>query len=296
MASVPLEDRRTIVMAAHVVPTIRVCIQSPAESDTGARLAGYSDAEWWRRQIDRFTDLAWRGDIRIDACRGKPMRGWVHVRAGEEGEVREGTIAHAKSWRPFGPHGIRVGWIGSEIVWNPDGVNILTEHHFEEVLAHELGHVLGFGHTPEGSGFVMVGLGWASHPWPDRERWMTQWAYAIGPNVRYPGFVRPPARAPGDVRGGVKDLADESLDDLQDDADGRQATESVPALPTAGTLVLAVLLGLSGRRPLHNRNPAAVTRIVAPQAVPALHRVPCRDRIASPEDRSTPDTGSRFTS
>ena len=56
--------------------------------------------------------------------------------------------------------------------------------------------------------------------------------------------------APGDLKGGVKDLVDEALEDLQDDSEGRQATESVPALPGAGVLLLATLLGLLGRRRL----------------------------------------------
>ena len=52
------------------------------------------------------------------------------------------------------------------------------------------------------------------------------------------------------LTGGVKDLVDEGLDELNDDANGRQAAESVPALPAAGLLLLAILLGLLGRRHL----------------------------------------------
>ena len=43
---------------------------------------------------------------------------------------------------------------------------------------------------------------------------------------------------------------DEALDGLNDDSDGRQATQEVPALPTAGVLLLATLLALLGRRRL----------------------------------------------
>ena len=49
---------------------------------------------------------------------------------------------------------------------------------------------------------------------------------------------------------GVKDLVDEALDELNDDSNGRQAAESVPALPAAGGLLLAILLGLLGRQRL----------------------------------------------
>ena len=52
------------------------------------------------------------------------------------------------------------------------------------------------------------------------------------------------------IADGVKDLVDEALDELNDDSSGRQAAESVPALPAAGALLLAILLGLLGRRHL----------------------------------------------
>ena len=54
----------------------------------------------------------------------------------------------------------------------------------------------------------------------------------------------------GSLADGVKDLVDEALDELNDDSNGRQTAESVPALPVAGVLLLAILLGLRGRRRL----------------------------------------------
>ena len=190
MTSLPLEDRRTLVIAENTVPTIQICIQSSDESYTGERLAAYSDTSWWRRQIDRWTNFSWRGDIQIDACTDEPMTGWIHVREGKEGEVSEEALAHASSWRYYDPHRILSRWSRSEIVWHPGNVRDLDEDHFEEVLAHELGHALGLWHAPSGSGFVMMGSGWASRPWPDKERWLSQWANHVGPNVQYPGLVR----------------------------------------------------------------------------------------------------------
>ena len=95
----------------------------------------------------------------------------------------------------------------------------------------------------------MLGGG-APRTWPDTERWLAQWAYNVGRGVEYPGFARPTQPEPGDLKGGVKDLVDEALEDLQDDSDGRQAAQEVPALPAAGVLLLATLLALLGRRRL----------------------------------------------
>ena len=251
MTSLPLQERRTLVVAENTVPTIQVCIQSSDESYAGERLAAYSDSSWWRRQIDRWTNFSWRGDIQIDACTDEPMTGWVHVREGDEGEVAEGALAHATSWRYSDPHGIGGRWARSEIVWHPEAVQDTSEEYFESTLAHELGHVLGLFHALPGSGFVMVSGETPPRPWTDKERWLSQWANRVGPNVQYPGLLRPTATAPGDLKGGVKDLVDEALADLQDDSDesnGRQAVESVPALPIAGVLLLAIVLGLLGGR------------------------------------------------
>ena len=97
----------------------------------------------------------------------------------------------------------------------------------------------------------MVGAGRASRPWPDRETWLSQLANAVGPNVQYPGLLGPDAPGtPGSLSEGVKDLVDEALEDLQDDSGGRQAAQEVPALPAAGVLLLATLLGLLGPRRL----------------------------------------------
>ena len=288
------------------------------------------------------------------------MTGWIHVREGDEGEVRDTSLAHASTWRYYDPHGILSRWVQSEIVWNPEHVRDTPEDYFEGTLAHELGHVLGLSHAPSGSGFVMVSNEGAPRPWSDRERWLSQWANSVGPNVQYPGFARidDPSYAldvssetigeaggtstvtvsTGGIRlddaqtialsfagsatrgtdyrvdaesltlgrgrasvfttlravddrevdpdetieitatlngeqigstrtvtitdddkglnDGVKELVDEALEDLRNDSDDsaqRPAADAVPALPAAGLLLLATLLGLLGRRRLRTR-------------------------------------------
>ena len=85
---------QTAVLDRATVPTIRICIQSSDTSNTGERLAPYSDASWWRRQINRWTNLSWSGEIRIAACTDEPQEGWIHVREGRPGEVGDHALAH----------------------------------------------------------------------------------------------------------------------------------------------------------------------------------------------------------
>ena len=186
---------QTIVLERAVVPTIRICIQSPDTSKTGERLAPYSDASWWRRNIARWTGLSWNGEIRIAACTNGPQTGWVHVRAGRSGELAGDTLAHAASQFEGHPH--KAGrWVRSEIVWNPDTLQEMDESSFEKTLAHELGHVLGFSHVAPESRYIM-----SYHPdpvWSEEESSYAQLAYRVGPNIRFPGLVRDGVQASPD--------------------------------------------------------------------------------------------------
>ena len=112
---VPLGQRQTLVMHADIVPTVRICIQSPETSNTGKRLAAHADASWWERQFRDQTGLNWNGEIRIAACTGEPPDGWIFVREGRPGEVGN-AYAVAGSRREFHPHG-GGRWLSSELVW-----------------------------------------------------------------------------------------------------------------------------------------------------------------------------------
>ena len=211
-----LREDQTYVLDRAVVPTIRICIQSADDSYTGERLAPYADASWWRRQIDRWTSLRWNGEIRIAACTGDVSNGWIHVREGRPGEV-QGT-AHAFSLYQGRPH--LASWRYSVIAWHPDRVRNLSESIFEKTLAHELGHVLGFWHVPPESGYVMAQGGESS--WPEEESSLAQLAYRVGPNVRYPGLVRP--ALPDDPEQDPADRA--ALMALYEATDGKNWTDS----------------------------------------------------------------------
>ena len=149
----PSPDKETLVQHGDIVPKINFCLQSADDSETGERLARHSDVSWWQRQINRWTDLNWQGELRVAACTGRPPDGWVYVRESEPGRVPDSIVASTASWRENHPHGYG-RWRHSIIDWNSDHVAAMADSDFEMVLAHELGHVLGFGHVPPGSGYI----------------------------------------------------------------------------------------------------------------------------------------------
>ena len=178
---------QTVVLDRATVPTIRVCIQSPDTSYTGERLAPFSDASWWRRHIMYWTGLSWSGEIRIAACTDEPQEGWIYVREAKPDEGPAGALVYTDSRRVDHPHAAG-RWLWSEIAWRPDHVSNLNESAFGQVLAHELGHALGFWHA-QGVGFLGGG---------EEESSLAQLAYRVGPNVRYPGLVRAGAKVDPD--------------------------------------------------------------------------------------------------
>ena len=184
----PLDQ--TTVLRREDVAGMRVCVQSPEASDIGKHLEPYANREWWRFHIRRWTGVSWGGELRIAECRGEAPNGWVYVRAAEGYEIGFGA-AFAHSRRESHPHGAG-RWLASDIVFQPEPTNptALEPLAFEGILAHELGHVMGFSHVPVDLPRWIMQVP-ETRPWPEDESQHAQLAYQVGPNVRYPGLTPP---------------------------------------------------------------------------------------------------------
>ena len=247
------ERRRTHVLTCDQALSLDVYYPS-AELPTADIQEGHR--RFWKSAAEVATGCGrFRGRVDFGTHERTLRDGMVNVYVGTRDQFADNNfLAYTYRWWSTFPDGTFARWRYGEIVFNPDvewaeSEEDTSRHNFDKVLVHEMLHLLGFFHVSDPASLMNATYGQRA----DLERIEVdhaQLAYEIGPGVLYPGFLRPTATAPGDLKGGVKDLVDEALDGLNDDSDGRQATQEVPALPTAGVLLLATLLALLGRRRL----------------------------------------------
>ena len=176
----PLEGRATRVLLPEVVGSLGICHPGPDEEVVGELLEPYATEAWWRGMIMRWTGLSWSGRFRRGGCDGAPAAGWIHVKGADlEHETATGTASTVGSQDGRLAAGAVIQMSTTFAWWRDENTDPV-----EVVLAHELGHVLGFYHV-EGGGFVMRG----QYRWSPDEPVLTQLAYRVGSNVRFPGVV-----------------------------------------------------------------------------------------------------------
>ena len=220
-----LEGRYTVVMPPEQVAAINICQQGPDVSDTGMMIEPY-DAAWWRQMIQHWSGLSWSGRFVVGDCTNAPDEGWLHVRETrpDMGEPR-GAYALTERDRSSGSE---VRWLHSVIILWPwefygqPNQRLGSQEVMERVLAHELGHVLGFWHVPLETDWVMRPASEQGFMLVEEERDMAQLAYRVGSGVAWPGVVLAPV--PGRPDENPNDRA--ALMALYDATNGNNWTDS----------------------------------------------------------------------
>ena len=224
-----LETRRTQVLTCRQARTLDVYVRG-----TFGDALVYSEAgraSWtpvFRMLIgDALGCSAFDGRITFGQGRRQLRDGRLNLElpsAADPGEFTgnySNTLAFARTWSYRYQDDSFAEWAYSEIVFNANvdrnewlEEDIPGEYKFQRVLAHEIYHVLGFSHVSDPASLMHASYG-SRADLDGGEPEHVLLAYRIGPGVLYPGFA-----------------------------------DVVPALPAAGILLLATLLGLLGRRRL----------------------------------------------
>ena len=219
------EMRRTQVLTCMQATTLDVYLQGAFFGNT---VIPESERPAWVRFInDLVTDLLECGGFAGRVTFGEETRelrdGRLNVRFASAAEPEDfvgnsNALAFARTWAYRYTDETFAEWAYSEIVFNPDvdwseeEANSEGLTKFQKVLIHEFLHVLGFFHVSDAASIMHANYGRRTDL--DGHELSHVWlAYRIGPGMLYPGF-----------------------------------TDSVPALPLVGLLLLAGLLAGSGWR------------------------------------------------
>ena len=153
---------------------------------TGRRVVSYGQRDHIRRAIPRLaeqlTGQPYRGRIE-DGIADRTQPGWITVRfvtQEEEPDISEGACARASVGAD--PGNI---WI----IRRARGNKYCTDDRvFPELLAHEFGHAMGFGHVADRNAIMASGVYKGIEQFSAREVYHARLAYKVGRWQRYCGW------------------------------------------------------------------------------------------------------------
>lgn len=132
------------------------------------------------RLVEQLTGRRYRGRV-IQGCEDRDQVGWITIVAAttRERPDLEGFCGRA-----------RVGADPGRIWFNEEDQGC-TVHGFDQVLAHEVGHAMGFRHVPKGYGYQMASGEYPPHGgFSVKEQEHARFAYERGRHARYCGNAR----------------------------------------------------------------------------------------------------------
>ena len=135
------------------------------------------------RLVEQLTGERYRGEV-INGCEDRQREGWITIVSATLQE--NPNLSGHCGWARVGAYGD--GEHAGRIWINEEPNYTCTRSGLEEILAHELGHAMGFRHVSDGFGYVMSG-----NEFPNRddftvkERQHAQHAYKRGRHAPYCG-------------------------------------------------------------------------------------------------------------
>ena len=110
-AAVGWDRRSTLTIGTSNARSVDVCLPRRDQNETGERLAPYANEQWWKRHIERWTGIPWRGRVKVGNCTS--IYTGINVRQGDPDHMGKDVLATAGSTRAPDR------WLSGEIDFNP---------------------------------------------------------------------------------------------------------------------------------------------------------------------------------